>query len=352
MNLTRNRDIDRMRGLTVFLMLVVNSPVDLRITYSTLSHCDWAGLTLADTVFPTFLFIVGVSLSLSNRVNRKTLSAIIVRSSVLIAAGLLLKLVVFCLYNQEHFKFMGVLQRIGICYAVVGIMHHYMNVKHLKIICLVLLTGWSLALMLSGEYNQYANISDVVDNSILSVHANFYDVDTDRYGDSEGILSTIGALVTTLSGVIFGEQIDKLSDRRIFCYGAVCIMAGLTLYYVFSMPVIKKIWTPSFLLICTGISIGLYLLLKNLGRIINLSYLEYPGKHSLGIYIWSILAFDILLYFHLWHSLFVMVYTYLIPRGIPIQSATLCFSLLFSSILCFMPQVVSKSMFLVKRVMQ
>ncbi|HEJ9268451.1 TPA: DUF1624 domain-containing protein [Klebsiella oxytoca] len=60
MKITRNQDIDRMRGLTVFLMLVVNSPVDLRITNSALIHSEWAGLSLADTVFPMFLFIVGM----------------------------------------------------------------------------------------------------------------------------------------------------------------------------------------------------------------------------------------------------------------------------------------------------
>lgn len=75
MKITRNQDIDRMRGLTVFLMLVVNSPVDLRITNSALIHSEWAGLSLADTVFPTFLFIVGISLTLSNRLKKSRCEA-------------------------------------------------------------------------------------------------------------------------------------------------------------------------------------------------------------------------------------------------------------------------------------
>ncbi|HFT6597226.1 TPA: heparan-alpha-glucosaminide N-acetyltransferase domain-containing protein [Klebsiella oxytoca] len=229
MKITRNQDIDRMRGLTVFLMLVVNSPVDLRITNSALIHSEWAGLSLADTVFPTFLFIVGISLTLSNRLKKITLRGLFIRSTVLVLTGIFLKAIVFVLYDQEHFKIMGVLQRI-----------------------------------------------------------------------------------------------------------------------YFSIPIVKKLWTPSFLLICVGIAIWLYLLVKRMA-VIDLTWLEYPGKHSLAIYVISVIAFDVLLYCHVWHSLFVAVYTWLIPRSIPLQGATLFFSVLFSSVICFTPYLIQKTMFFVKR---
>lgn len=202
--------------------------------------------------------------------------------------------------------------------------------------------------MVWGDYNQYANISDVVDDLLLGAHANYYNTDTGRSGDSEGVLSTLGALITTLSGVIFGEQINKISDARGFCYGMVCIITGFFLAYYFSIPIVKKLWTPSFLLICVGIAIWLYLLVKRMA-VIDLTLLEYPGKHSLAIYVISVIAFDVLLYCHVWHSLFVAVYTWLIPRSIPLQGATLFFSVLFSSVICFTPYLIQKTMFFVKR---
>ena len=142
MKITRNQDIDRMRGLTVFLMLVVNSPVDLRITNSALIHSEWAGLSLADTVFPTFLFIVGISLTLSNRLKKITLRGLFIRSTVLVLTGIFLKAIVFVLYDQEHFKIMGVLQRIGICYGVTGLIYHFISNKKLTALCLALILAW------------------------------------------------------------------------------------------------------------------------------------------------------------------------------------------------------------------
>ncbi|MFS6932774.1 heparan-alpha-glucosaminide N-acetyltransferase domain-containing protein [Klebsiella oxytoca] len=183
MKITRNQDIDRMRGLTVFLMLVVNSPVDLRITNSALIHSEWAGLSLADTVFPTFLFIVGISLTLSNRLKKITLRGLFIRSTVLVLTGIFLKAIVFVLYDQEHFKIMGVLQRIGICYGVTGLIYHFISNKKLPALCLALILAWSAILMVWGDYNQYANISDVVDDLLLGAHANYYNTDTGRSGD-------------------------------------------------------------------------------------------------------------------------------------------------------------------------
>lgn len=345
----RNQNIDRMRGITVFLMLMVNSPVDLRITNSGLIHSEWAGLSLADIVFPTFLFIVGISLTLSTRLNKITLRTLVIRSTVLILTGILLKAVVFVLYDQEHFRIMGVLQRIGICYGVTGLIYYFIGHKKLPALWLVLIVMWATILILWGDYNQYSNISDAVDDLVLGEHANYYNTETGRYGDSEGILSTLGAIITTLSGVIFGEQIHKISNARGVYYGMVCIITGLIFAYYFSMPIIKKLWTPSFLLICVGTAIWLYLLVKKMAAI-NLTWLEYPGKHSLAIYVFSVIAFDVLLYFQVWHALFVLVYTWLIPRSISVQGATLIFSMLFSSVICFMPCLIQK--FWIRRAMK
>lgn len=347
MNIDRNRYVDRMRGLTVFLMLIVNSPIDLRITTATLKHSQWAGLTLADAVFPTFLFIVGISLSLSHSLSRINFKTIISKVVTLAFVGVLLKLMTFFLFKQEHIRLMGVLLRIGVCYGAVGLMLLYMSNKALKTTFITLFILWSTILYVWNDYNQYSNISDVLDDLILGDYANYYDVTTGRHGDSEGIFSTTGAVLTTLSGLIFGKRINNISNINGFFCGAICILVGFSLFYFLSIPVIKKLWTPSFLLICTGIAIWFYLLVKNM-HYINLTCLEQIGRNSLKIYVFSIVFFEILLYLQLWHSLFVVIYINLIPKSIPIQGATFIFSLLFSSLLCFFPSFIRKIFFKTK----
>lgn len=348
MNTTRNIDIDRMRGVAVFLMLIVNSPIDLRITNSMLMHSDWEGLTLADTIFPMFLFIVGVSLTLSRHSRRITLRVLIFRAIFLVVLGLVLKIFFFILFEPAHFKIMGVLQRIGLCYAIVGVMYYYMSFNYLKVLCLMLFVMWSGMLYLWGDYNQFTNISDVVDNFILGVHANYFNAEVGKYGDSEGILSTIGAIITTLLGVLFGEKIKKADNSYLLLYCLICIVPGLALFLLFSMPVVKKLWTPSFILINSGISICVYLLLKKMSCF-NLTSLEFIGRHSLAMYFFSVLVFYFLVYFKLWHFLFIEVYTFFLLNDMPIKVATLIFSLLFSSILCFTPYLIQKIVFYIKR---
>ncbi len=117
----RLTSLDAFRGLTIALMILVNSPGDTGAVYSHLSHVDWNGWTFADSVFPSFLFIVGVSIVLSfARQEEKGLrnSAFMVRllrrTIILFELGLFLN--VFPTFHLSAIRIPGVLQRIALCY--------------------------------------------------------------------------------------------------------------------------------------------------------------------------------------------------------------------------------------------
>ena len=61
----RLQSLDVLRGLTIILMIIVNSPGSWSHVYPPLLHAEWNGLTPTDLVFPSFLFIVGISIVLS-----------------------------------------------------------------------------------------------------------------------------------------------------------------------------------------------------------------------------------------------------------------------------------------------
>src|SRR5450432_2950829 len=88
----RLTSLDAFRGLTVASMMLVNNPGDWNAIYPPLEHAPWSGWTFTDTIFPFFLWIVGVALTLSTAkrvergASREKLLVHVVRRSVLIFA--------------------------------------------------------------------------------------------------------------------------------------------------------------------------------------------------------------------------------------------------------------------------
>ena len=62
---SRLRSLDVFRGVTIASMILVNSPGSPEDSYAFLQHAEWFGWTFADTIFPAFLWIVGVALTFS-----------------------------------------------------------------------------------------------------------------------------------------------------------------------------------------------------------------------------------------------------------------------------------------------
>src|ERR1700689_5038340 len=76
----RLRALDVFRGMTIFLMIVVNTQGSGAVPYRQLMHADWNGLTVTDLVFPSFLFAMGTALVFAVRKARgKPKAAVLLR---------------------------------------------------------------------------------------------------------------------------------------------------------------------------------------------------------------------------------------------------------------------------------
>ena len=122
--------LDFFRGITIIAMIIVNSPGSWSYVYNPLRHAEWHGATPTDLIFPFFLFIVGVSISLSfvkikNNFNRNIYLKIIRRSVIIFALGIFLSL--FPDFDFYNLRFVGVLQRIALVYLICSILYLNFN---------------------------------------------------------------------------------------------------------------------------------------------------------------------------------------------------------------------------------
>lgn len=258
----RLASLDAFRGLTIFLMVIVNGSGPA--VHYQLHHSQWNGWTLADTVFPSFLWIVGVAitLSLGKRLalgvpRSALLTRVLRRSSLLYAFGLLIYL--FPAFDLVHMRVLGVLQRIAICYLIAAAIYLYSGVKAQIIWAVALLAIYWAAMLLipvpgfgAGNLTLDGNAAHYIDRVVLGDH-NWVET---RTWDPEGLLSTLPALATTLLGVLAGYIVksNRLVPRRsvsLLIGGGVLIAAGLICDIW--LPINKNLWTSSFALFMAGL---------------------------------------------------------------------------------------------------
>ncbi len=265
--------LDVFRGLTVAGMLVVNTPGTWAHVYPPLLHAEWNGWTYTDTIFPFFLFVVGVSMALSfgRRVERGDRRADLVRHTVqrgaaIFAIGLAFNALSFVLFHKEHLRIPGVLQRIGVCYLAAGLLYLTLGPRGLlPAAAALLLLYWGLLTLVpvpgfgAGRLDVEGNLAAHVDRLVLGRH-------TWKPGwDPEGPLSTIPAVATTLFGAMAGELLRaNVGQRRklaaLMGAGALGITLGALWGTVF--PINKNLWTSSYALFMAGLAaVGLALCL-------------------------------------------------------------------------------------------
>lgn len=254
--------LDVMRGITVFFMIIVNNGWE--VSYEQLRHSDWNGLTCCDLVFPFFLFIMGVTtyLSLSKTnfaISWPTVGKILKRT-------VLILLICWALHwfdnvcdgkgwlDFQHLRLTGVLTRIALCYGIVSLMALFLPRKAMIAAAVVLLIvyGW-LLLSFNGYANDLSNINTVVDRKLLPEGLLY----TKRPVDPEGLLATISAVAHTIIGFCCGHIIKKKTplDSRLlslFVVATFLIAGGLALSGV--MPINKRVWSPSYVLVSCGIA--------------------------------------------------------------------------------------------------
>lgn len=257
---SRLESVDALRGITVAAMLVVNDAGDWDHVFRWLEHASWHGCTLPDYIFPFFMVIVGVSitLALGPRLARGVATPVLARSVVLrglriILLGLALHAFASGVLPGREMRVMGVLQRIGICFGAAGLVVVYFRAAWQWGLMVALLVAYGVLLWAGGPMEPHLNIVDRVDTSVLGPYAYVFDAQTGRGQDPEGLLSTLGALASTLLGVRAGVWLQSGHLRKLFALGCGLLAAGSLGTLV--MPLNKQLWTPTFVLWTGGAAV-------------------------------------------------------------------------------------------------
>jgi predicted acyltransferase len=260
--------LDVFRGITIALMVLVNSPGN-ETAFPLLAHSAWNGCTLADLVFPFFIFIVGVSLVLALSKHRQQgysqkalVLTVLKRSLILFCLGLFINAVPFHM-NFATLRVYGVLQRIAICYCAGAVLFLTTRIRTQAIIAAGLLVGYWLVMTLVpvpgygvASLTPDSNLAAYIDRLVFS-SAHLYE----KIYDPEGILSTFPAIAGVLLGNLTGAWLQSRFSKPQKMLGL--LLAGglsLLLGWIWSLdfPINKNLWTSSFVLWTTGL--GLLLL--------------------------------------------------------------------------------------------
>jgi predicted acyltransferase len=255
---------------------------DQRFTF--LTHAPWRGFAIADMIFPAFLFCAGAALPYALQRRGAQGRAAVVghvlrRSAILVALGVFLNLLPG--FDVAHVRLPGILQRIGLCYAIAGtgcalaLRRDGLRVTGLVAAIVLLLVGYGAVLLAWDApdcgracFDSAHALPAVVDRAVFGV-AHLWPWgrtgDVVTY-DPEGLVSTLGALVNMLLGVVASVLLMR-SHRRatltvLAIAGAACLLGGLLLDPL--VPVVKKLWTPSFALLSGGFTLLALLALMRL----------------------------------------------------------------------------------------
>lgn len=230
-----------------------------------LEHVEWEGFRFYDLIFPLFLFLVGTVLPFSlGKIppeDHKAAYRRIARRTVLLFGLGLLANGVFQ-FNWADLRITGVLQRIAICYGIGAVIFLKTSTRGSTIALIAILIGyWAFLTYVpapggtAGDLSKEKSIAGWVDRHYLpgKIKAAYY-----GFGDNEGLLSTIPAVGTVLLGVLAGSWLR--TTRRpwtkvagLAVTGAVCLATGITWGHWF--PIIKNLWTSSFVLVAGGLSL-------------------------------------------------------------------------------------------------
>ncbi len=270
--------LDILRGITIAGMILVNNPGSWGDIYAPLRHAEWNGLTPTDLVFPFFMFIMGISTYLSLRkydfaLSWRSFAKILRRSLVIFAIGLGIawfglflrgilsdKTFLDAVSNFDHIRILGVMPRLALSYGIGAVMAILIPHKALPWTVAAMLVVYSVMLLLGNGFDfSEGNIISVVDRRILGESHMYSDTvgGIRLHFDPEGILSTLPSVAHMLIGFVCGALIVSANDDRerilrLFIVGTVLTFAGFLLD--FGLPVNKKIWSPSFVLVTCGLA--------------------------------------------------------------------------------------------------
>lgn len=299
MTKVRFQALDVMRGLTLALMILVNTPGSWSFVYSPLLHANWHGATPTDYIFPFFLFMVGAAMVFSQRglaalTHQARLTKIIKRTFLIFLIGLLLNYFPFTGALGE-LRILGVLQRIALAYCVASLLVLYCPRALLWVSAAVLLIGyWALLQLNIDPYGLETSLVRDIDLSVLG--ANHMWQGKGIAFDPEGLLSTLPSVVNVLIGYEATRYLIQAHDKKraqLMLTVAALVLILISYLWQFEMPYNKYLWTSSFVLVTSGVAI---LVLMALIKLESLTWmrgafnaLTMLGKNPLFIYALSIL---------------------------------------------------------------
>jgi predicted acyltransferase len=265
----RLTSLDAFRGATMAFMVLVNNPGNGDATYAPLQHASWDGWTPTDVVFPSFVWIVGVALTLSLGKKLESggapadlLAQAAKRAAIIFLLGL--SVYAFPHFDPATFRILGVLQRIAVCYLITAAIYLHTSWRG-QVATIVSLFAAYAALMFFGPVPGYGsghldverNFAHYIDKTVLGAH-NYAQT---RTWDPEGIVSTLPAIASMLLGVMAGHILAwKSSLAEKVKYLLLCGVVLLAMGYLvdLSMPINKKLWSNSFTLVMAGLDFLLF----------------------------------------------------------------------------------------------
>lgn len=331
--------LDIMRGLTLALMILVNTPGSWNYVYAPLLHADWNGFTPTDFIFPFFLFMVGAALFFSQRsLMQPHITAgerhkkIIKRTVLLFAIGLFLNIFPF---NKplDEIRILGVLQRIALAYMFAAFIVLYSGTKLRWIISVVILLGYWLLLQLSDQpYSLENSIVRQFDLAVLG--ANHLWHGKGIAFDPEGLLSTLPSIVNVLLGfevarLLSQANVSTTAYKKLAVMSVVFIVIALVWNIYF--PINKSLWTSPFVLITSGVGIAVLLSLVLLEKTPakNLLNLLTPfGKNPLFIYALSFMWETLLYTLKIGDQTYYDFFYQQLCRFLDVYNASLLFALI------------------------
>ena len=284
---TRLMSLDALRGFDMFWIVGADALVEglrkvsdgrvLQALSRQFEHVKWAGFRFEDLIFPMFVFLVGVSLvfSLTRMIEREGRSAAVVR---VVRRGMLMYFLGVFYYGGfrtpfHEIRLMGVLQRIALGYLFAGLIFCFFQRRGRIIWCVSLLVGYWLVMTFvpvpgvgAGHFEPGQNLANWVDKQYLPLAKWSGDY------DPEGLLGTLPTIANCLLGVFAGGLLkSNLEDRRkVLCLiagGVTCALLGWL--WNLQFPVIKQLWTSSFVLVAVGYStvlLGLFYLVVDVWK--------------------------------------------------------------------------------------
>lgn len=299
--------LDVFRGLTICLMILVNTPGNQHAIYAPLQHADWHGFTPADLVYPSFLFAVGNALCFAvkkwdSMARRQVLAKIFKRSLLLFLLGFLLYWFPFVHKEESGWVFksfsqtrvLGVLQRIALCYCFASLLIYYVKPKGALIAAVFLLIAYQFILLMFGvpgqEYTMAGNAATRLDLWVLGPnHMNHAEVIP---WEPEGILGTLPAIANVIAGYLVGRYIQLKGKTtgmlmRLILTG--CGLTALAVGWNVWFPINKNLWSSSFVLLTVGLDciiLAVVMYITDFLRKDRWAYFfEVFGRNALFIYL-------------------------------------------------------------------